>query len=77
MEQTEHDLVVLSVGMLPNQEALSLLSSGELEEDSHHFVKEVDEDHSPARTSVEGVYVAGSSSAVMDIPGFLIPTEPK
>jgi len=72
VEQTEHDLVVLSVGMLPNQEALSLLSSGELEEDSHHYVKEVDEDHSPARTSIEGVYVAGSSSAVMDIPDTIL-----
>ncbi len=72
VEQTEHDMVVLSVGMLPNQEALSLLSGGELEADSHHFVKEVDEDHSPARTSLEGVYVAGSSSAVMDIPDTIL-----
>ena len=72
VEKTEHDLVVLSVGMLPNQEALSLLSSGELEEDSHHYVKEVDEDHSPARTSIEGVYAAGSSSAVTDIPDTIL-----
>jgi heterodisulfide reductase subunit A len=72
VEHTEHDLVVLSVGMLPNKEALSLLSSGELEEDSHHYVKEVDEDHSPARTSIEGVYAAGSSSAVMDIPDTIL-----
>ena len=72
VEETEHDLVVLSVGMLPNQEALSLLSSGELEEDSHHYVKEVDEDHSPARTSIEGVYAAGSTSAVLDIPDTIL-----
>jgi heterodisulfide reductase subunit A len=72
VEQTEHDLVVLSVGMLPNQEALSLLSGGEIEEDSHHYVKEVDEDHSPARTSIEGIYAAGSSSAVMDIPDTIL-----
>ena len=71
-EKKEHDLVVLSVGMLPNQEALSLLSSSELEADDHHYVKEVDEDHSPARTSIEGVFVAGSSSAVMDIPDTIL-----
>ena len=71
-QRTEHDLVVLSVGMLPNQEALELLSGGEVEADSHHYVKEVDEDHSPARTSMEGVYVAGSASAAMDIPDTIL-----
>jgi heterodisulfide reductase subunit A len=58
--------------MLPNQEALGLLSGGEIEADSHHYVKEVDEDHSPARTSMEGVYVAGSASAAMDIPDTIL-----
>jgi heterodisulfide reductase subunit A len=70
--QAEHDLVVLSVGLLPNQEALTLFSGGRLEADSHHYVKEVDQDHSPARTSIEGVYVAGSSSAAMDIPDTIL-----
>jgi len=71
-ERTEHDLVVLSVGMLPNQDALGLLSGGEIEADSHHYVKEVDEDHSPARTSLEGIYVAGTASAAMDIPDTIL-----
>jgi heterodisulfide reductase subunit A-like polyferredoxin len=70
--QAEHDLVVLSVGLLPNHDALSLFSGGELAPDAHHYVKEVDEDHSPARTSIEGVYVAGSSSAAMDIPDTIL-----
>jgi heterodisulfide reductase subunit A-like polyferredoxin len=72
LAQAEHDLVVLSVGLLPNQDALSLFSGGELAPDAHHYVKEVDEDHSPARTSIEGVYVAGSSSAAMDIPDTIL-----
>ncbi|MEA2030473.1 MAG: FAD-dependent oxidoreductase [candidate division Zixibacteria bacterium] len=71
-ERTEHDLVVLSVGMLPNQESLKLLSGGVIEEDSYHYVKEVDEDHSPAKTSLEGVYVAGTSAAAMDIPDTIL-----
>ncbi len=72
LAQAEHDLVVLSVGMLPNQDALSLFSGGELAADAHHYVKEIDEDHSPARTSIEGVYVAGSSAAAMDIPDTIL-----
>jgi heterodisulfide reductase subunit A len=70
--QAEHDLVVLSVGLLPNHDAMSLFSGGDLEEDTHHYVKEIDEDHSPARTSIEGVYVAGSSAAAMDIPDTIL-----
>jgi heterodisulfide reductase subunit A-like polyferredoxin len=72
LAKAEHDLVVLSVGLLPNQDALSLFSGGELAPDAHHYVKEVDEDHSPARTSIEGVYVAGSSAAAMDIPDTIL-----
>jgi heterodisulfide reductase subunit A len=68
----EHDLVVLSVGLLPNHDALGLFTGGELAEDPHHYVKEVDEDHSPARTSIPGVFVAGSSSAAMDIPDAIL-----
>jgi heterodisulfide reductase subunit A len=70
--QAEHDLVVLSVGLLPNRDALSLFSGGELASDAHHYVKEIDEDHSPARTSIQGVYVAGSSAAAMDIPDTIL-----
>ncbi len=70
--EAEHDLVVLSVGMLPNQDAMRLFSNGGLEADAHNFVKEIDEDHSPARTSIEGVFAAGSAAAVMDIPDTIL-----
>jgi heterodisulfide reductase subunit A len=70
--EAEHDLVVLSVGMLPNQDALGLFSHDRLEADAHHFVREVDEDHSPARTAIDGVYAAGSAAAVMDIPDTIL-----
>jgi heterodisulfide reductase subunit A-like polyferredoxin len=72
VSQAEHDLVVLSVGLLPNRDALTLFSSGDLEADSHHYVREVDEDHNPTRTSIEGVYVVGSSAAAMDIPDTIL-----
>lgn len=70
--EAEHDLVVLSVGMLPNQDALGLFSDGQLKSDAHNFVWEIDEDHSPARTSIPGVFAAGSASAVMDIPDTIL-----
>ncbi len=64
----EHDLVVLSVGLLPNREALSLFPDGLLKSDAYAYVQEVDEDLDPGKTSIEGVFVAGTASAARDIP---------
>jgi heterodisulfide reductase subunit A len=72
MTRAEHDLVVLSVGLLPNRSAWRMFSNGELRMDDHHYVREIDEDHTPARTSIEGVYAAGSAAAVMDIPDIIL-----
>lgn len=72
VDEAEHDLVVLSVGMLPNQDALGLFSDGLLDADAHNYVREIDEDHSPGRTSVDGVFAAGSAAAVMDIPDTIL-----
>ena len=70
--EAEHDLVVLSVGMLPNQDALHLFANNGLEHDAYNYVVEVDEDLSPARTSIDGVFAAGSTAAVMDIPDTIL-----
>ena len=70
--EAEHDLVVLSVGMMPNQDALGLFTHEQLKQDSHHYVHEIDEDLSPARTSIDGVFAAGSTAAVMDIPDTIL-----
>ena len=67
-KRMEHDLVVLSVGLLPNREALQFFPGGQLEADPHAYVREVDEDMEPGQTSIEGVFVAGSASAARDIP---------
>ncbi len=66
--QMEHDLVVLSVGLLPNRDALQLFPGGQLEADPNSYVREVDEDLEPGRTSIPGVFVAGTASAARDIP---------
>lgn len=68
----EHDLVVLSVGLLPNTDALGLFSNGDLRSDAHHYLDEVDEDHTPTMTSIDGVFAAGSAAAVMDIPDTIL-----
>lgn len=70
--EVEHDLVVLSVGLLPNPEAQGLFKDVKLETDEYFFVKEVDEDISPARTSIEGVFVAGAASGAKDIPDSIL-----
>jgi len=67
-KQMEHDLVVLSVGLLPNRAALSLFPGGQLQADDHAYVREMDEDTEPGRTSIDGVFVAGCASAARDIP---------
>ena len=72
LAQAEHDLVVLSVGLIPNLEALNLFKGGEIEADDFNYVREVDEDMNPGKTNVEGVFTAGSASAAMDIPDTIL-----
>ena len=68
----EHDLVVLSIGMTANPEALQSMAALGLEADDFSFVREVDEDLEPGRTSVEGVFVAGTASGIRDIPDTIL-----
>ena len=61
-------MVVLSVGLLPTGGIHDLFKDDELALDQFSYIKEVDEDIEPAKTSVDGVYVAGAASASRDIP---------
>lgn len=70
--EAEHDLVVLAVGALPNPDVTSLFKSKGLELDEHRYVKQPDELLSPAKTSIEGVFVAGTASGPMDIPDSIL-----
>jgi heterodisulfide reductase subunit A-like polyferredoxin len=70
--QAEHDLVVLSVGLSANPDAFGLFAPGQLQADEFRYVKEVDEDLEPGRTSIEGVFVAGTASAIRDIPDTIL-----
>ena len=72
LQKAEHDLAVLSVGLSANPEAFSLFPPGALEADAFHYVREVDEDLEPGKTSLEGVFVAGTASAIRDIPDTIL-----
>ena len=67
-KQAEHDLAVLSVGLLPNPDALSIFHNQHLESEKIPFIREIDTDLEPCRTSIDGVFVAGAASASRDIP---------
>jgi heterodisulfide reductase subunit A-like polyferredoxin len=68
VKETEHDLVVLSLGLLPNDGAGRIFPDEALLADDFRFVLQADEDLSPGQTSLEGVFVAGTAAGPMDIP---------
>lgn len=72
VRRAEHDLVVLSVGLLPGNGVMGLFGNGDLEADEYSYIREVDEDLNPGKTSIEGVFVAGSASGARDIPDTIL-----
>ncbi|MFO7723213.1 MAG: CoB--CoM heterodisulfide reductase iron-sulfur subunit A family protein [Bacteroidales bacterium] len=72
VKETEHDLVVLSTGILANKGISAMFRDIELETDPYNFVKQTDELANPSRTSIPGVFVAGAASGPMDIPDSIL-----
>jgi heterodisulfide reductase subunit A len=72
LTETEHDMVVLAVGVRPNDEAAHLFADGELRLDDFGWVGELDEDVNPGATNISGVFVAGAASGVKDIPDSIL-----
>lgn len=72
VRETEHDLVVLSTGFIPNPDFTRFFAPGLLEADEHLFVSEPQEHINPGRTSIEGVFVAGAATGPMDIPDTIL-----
>jgi heterodisulfide reductase subunit A len=72
MKRAEHDLVVLSVGVMPNLDALGLFKHGQLEASQFSYIRESSEDLHPGRTNIEGVFVAGGASEARDIPDSIL-----
>ncbi len=72
VKEAKHDLVVLSVGMLPNKDIAQMFKNETLALDEYDFVKQTDELINPAFTSIEGVFVAGAASGPKDIPDSIL-----
>ncbi len=72
LEKAEHDLVVLSVGLLSNPEVPRLFKNERLEVDEMDWIQETEDDVNPGRTSIEGVFVAGSAAGARDIPDTIV-----
>ncbi len=72
VKETKHDLVVLSVGVLPNKGLPELFINKQLELDEFNFVKQTDELISPSQTTIDGVFVAGTASGPKDIPDSIL-----
>jgi heterodisulfide reductase subunit A len=70
--EAEHDMVILSTGVLPNNEVDSLFETTKLKLDPFNFVAQTDMLASPAKTSIDGVFVAGTATGPMDIPDAIL-----
>ncbi|HER42898.1 MAG TPA: glutamate synthase, partial [Candidatus Eisenbacteria bacterium] len=72
IRRAEHDLVVLSTGIIPNPDYTGFFAGVGLEPDEMLFVKEPEEYRNPGKTSIDGVYVAGAATGPMDIPDTIL-----
>jgi heterodisulfide reductase subunit A2 len=68
LQKTNHDLVVLSVGLLPRPEIAKVFTNQELKLDDAGWVMLADENESAVRTSIGGVFAAGCAVGPKDIP---------
>ena len=71
-KEARHDLVVLATGLLPNQGGFRLFPVQSPARDPYAYVRETDEELEPAQTSLPGVFVIGSATAVRDIPDTIL-----
>lgn len=66
--KSTHDLLVLSVGLLPMRGIEKVFKNATLELDEMGWVKLRDETRSPSETSIDGVFSAGTASGPKDVP---------
>jgi heterodisulfide reductase subunit A len=72
VKEAKHDVVVLSVGVVPNKNVPQMFKNRLLELDDFNFVKQTDELINPSLTSIDGVFVAGAASGPKDIPDSIL-----
>jgi len=72
VKESEHDMVILSVGVLANPDNALLFPEDKLELDQFSFINQSDPLSSPSETNIKGVFVAGTASGPMDIPDSIL-----
>lgn len=72
LKEAEHDLVVLSVGALANREPERLFDKNQWKTDQFGFSHQKDLLFSPSLSSIDGVFLAGTTSGPMDIPDSIL-----
>jgi heterodisulfide reductase subunit A-like polyferredoxin len=72
IQEAEHDLVVLSVGIVANDECRRFFIGVELVVDETLFVDQPGEQTDPGQTSIPGVFSAGTATGPMDIPDSIL-----
>jgi len=72
VKEVEHDMVVLSVGVKSNPSVGKIFDGNSLKLDPLQFVAQKDLLGSPSKTSIDGVFVAGTASGPMDIPDSIL-----
>ena len=72
LKEAKHDLVVLSVGVLSDSSITQTFTNQKVEVDNLGFIQSAHELVSPAKTSIEGVFVAGAASGPKDIPDSIL-----
>jgi len=70
--EAEYDMVVLAIGVQPNRDVERLFSGDTLDLDDYHYVAEPNEDMDPGKTSIPGVFVAGTASGAKDIADSIV-----
>ncbi len=75
LKKAVHDLVVLSVGLLPNPSIARVFKNVKLELNEFGWIKPKDENFSPVETSIPGVFAAGCILGPKDIPDTVVEAE--
>ncbi len=72
VKEAEHDMVILSVGVISNPENAGFFPGDQLKLDQFSFIHQPDPLVNPAETTIKGVFVAGTATGPMDIPDSIL-----
>jgi heterodisulfide reductase subunit A len=70
--ESKHDLVVLSVGAMANEDPKTMFKADTWKQDEFAFAQQKDLFYTPSLSSIDGVFLAGTTSGPMDIPDTIL-----